>query len=79
MDRPVLLPPGTPKDKVDALRKAFKAAVEDPRFVEEAKKQKLEVDYVSGEEVQEVIENAYSFPPEIIKLAHEAQESDGVK
>jgi tripartite-type tricarboxylate transporter receptor subunit TctC len=79
MDRPVLLPPGTPKDKVDALRKAFKETVEDPRFVAEAKKQKLEVDYVSGEEVQEVIENAFSFPPEIIKLAHEAQESEGAK
>jgi tripartite-type tricarboxylate transporter receptor subunit TctC len=79
MDRPVLLPPGTPKDKVDALRKAFKEAVEDPRFIAEAKKQKLEVDYVSGEEVQEVIENAFSFPPDIIKLANEAQQSEGAK
>jgi tripartite-type tricarboxylate transporter receptor subunit TctC len=79
MDRPVLLPPGTPKERIDALRKAFKETVEDPRFVAEAKKQKLEVDYVSGEEVQEVIQNAFSFPPEIIKLAHEAQQMDGEK
>ena len=32
MDRPVLLPPGMPADKVAALRKAFKEAVEDPRL-----------------------------------------------
>jgi tripartite-type tricarboxylate transporter receptor subunit TctC len=73
MDRPVLLPPGVPQDKIDALRVAFKKAVDDPRFREEAKKQKLEVDYVSGEKVAKIIETAFSFPPEIIKLAHEAQ------
>jgi tripartite-type tricarboxylate transporter receptor subunit TctC len=74
MDRPVLLPPGVSEDKVKALRVAFKKAVEDPRFLEEARKQNLEVDYVSGEEIQEVIESAYSFPKEIIKLANEAQQ-----
>ena len=43
MDRPVLMPPGVPEDKVKALRIAFKNAVDDPRFHAEAKKQKLEV------------------------------------
>jgi tripartite-type tricarboxylate transporter receptor subunit TctC len=75
MDRPVLLPPGAPADRVAALRKAFKAAIEDPRFIEEAKKTKLEIDYVSGEEVAEIIAHAYSFPPEIIKQADEVMSS----
>src|SRR5215212_3346113 len=75
MDRPVLLPPGAPADKVAALRKAFKEAVEDPRFIEEAKRAKLEVDYVSGEEVAEIIAHAYSFPPAIIKQADEVMSS----
>ena len=74
MDRPVLAPPGVPKDRVEALRAAFKKAVEDPRFLEEAKKQKLEVEYVSGEKVAKIVETAFSFPPEIIKLANEAQQ-----
>lgn len=30
-------PPGTPKDKLETLRAAFRSAVEDPRFVEWAK------------------------------------------
>jgi tripartite-type tricarboxylate transporter receptor subunit TctC len=77
MDRPVLLPPGTPADRVAALRKAFKAAVEDPRFIEEAKKQKLEVDYVSGEKVAQIIESAFSFPPDIIKSANEVMSLSG--
>ena len=74
MDRPVLLPPGVPEDRVKALRAAFKKAVEDPRFVAEAKKLKLEVEYISGEKVASIIERAFSFPPEIIKLANDAQQ-----
>jgi tripartite-type tricarboxylate transporter receptor subunit TctC len=77
MDRPVLLPPGTPADKVAALRKAFKEAVEDPRFIAEAQKQKLEVDYVSGEKVAQIIENAFAFPPDIIKSANEVMSLSG--
>src|SRR4051812_36769390 len=77
MDRPVLLPPGTPADKVKALREAFKKAMDDPGFQAEAKKQKLEIEYVSGEKVAKIIENAYSFPKEIIKLANEAQQVGG--
>ncbi len=73
MDRPVLLPPGVPEDKIKALRAAFKMAMDDPRFHEEAKKQKLEIEYVSGEKVAKIVENAFSFPPDIIKLANEAQ------
>jgi tripartite-type tricarboxylate transporter receptor subunit TctC len=74
MDRPVLLPPGTPADKVQALRKAFKETMDDPGFQAEAKKQKLEIEYVSGEKVAKIIENAFSFPPDIIKQANEAQQ-----
>jgi tripartite-type tricarboxylate transporter receptor subunit TctC len=73
MDRPVLMPPGVPEARIKALRAAFKQTVEDPRFLEEAKKQKLEVEYVSGEKVQKIINDAFSFPPEIIKLANDAQ------
>jgi tripartite-type tricarboxylate transporter receptor subunit TctC len=75
MDRPVLAPPGTPPDKVAALRKAFMAAATDPRFVAEAKKQGLEVDPVPGEEVAEIIDDAYKSTPEIVKLAGDAMDS----
>ena len=72
MDRPVLAPPGTSADKVAALRKAFKEAMDDPRFRAEAEKQKLEIEYVSGEKVAKIVADAFSFPPDIIKSANEA-------
>jgi len=72
MDRPVLMPPGVPQDRLMALREAFKKTMDDPRFQEEAQKQKLEIEYVSGEKVAKIVQNAFSFPPDIIKAANEA-------
>ena len=49
MDRPMLAPPGTPPERVAALRKAFSAAMRDPGFIAEAQKQNLEIKEISGE------------------------------
>lgn len=48
-------PPGTPKDRVNILRKALQDTLQDPEFQAEAKKAQLDIDPVSGEEVAEVI------------------------
>src|SRR5713226_3302422 len=42
MDRPILAPPGVPAARIAELRTAFHAAVNDPGFIAEAKKQHLE-------------------------------------
>ncbi len=53
--RPYVLPPGTPKDRVQTLRKAFLATLKDTAFLAEAKKARLDVDPVTGEEMQKMI------------------------
>ncbi len=55
MDRPILAPPGTPPERVAALRKAFSAAMHDPGFIAEAQKQNIEIKEISGERVTEVL------------------------
>jgi tripartite-type tricarboxylate transporter receptor subunit TctC len=77
MDRPILTPPGVPAERVAALRAAFHAAMNDPGFMEDAKKQGLEIDEVSGEKVAELIKGAYAMPAEIIKAANEAMDMTG--
>ncbi len=77
MDRPILAPPGVPADRVAALRKAFHAAINDPGFIEEAKKQGLEVDEVSGEKVAALVKNAFAMPEDIIKAANQAMDMTG--
>jgi tripartite-type tricarboxylate transporter receptor subunit TctC len=77
MDRPILLPPGAPADKIAALRKAFHETMEDPAFIAEAQKQGLDIDDVPGEKVAKIIQEAFAFSPEIIKAANEAMSASG--
>ena len=71
MDRPLLAPPGVPSERLRALRAAFHAAVNDPRFLAEARRLRIDVKEVPGERIEQVLANAYATPPEIIKLANE--------
>ncbi len=62
--RPLTLSPGTPKDRVAAWRKAYAATLKDPAFLADAKKSKLNVEYVSGEESEKYVETILSMSPE---------------
>jgi tripartite-type tricarboxylate transporter receptor subunit TctC len=65
--RPLSLPPGTPKERLSILRKAFKATLEDPQFLAEAKNSKLVIDYVSGEEIEKLVDKILAISPETKK------------
>lgn len=52
---PYVLPPGTPKDRVQTLRKAFIDTLKDPQFLADAKKSKLDIDPVTGEELEKTV------------------------
>lgn len=61
--RPLMLPPKTPKDRLQILRQAFKATLEDSEFLAEAKKAKLHIQYVSGEEIEKYVDEILAIPP----------------
>jgi tripartite-type tricarboxylate transporter receptor subunit TctC len=65
--RPFSLPPGTPKEALSILRKAFKSTIEDKDYIADAEKSKLTVDYISGEKVEQYVERIYSASPEVKK------------
>jgi tripartite-type tricarboxylate transporter receptor subunit TctC len=69
MAYPFVAPPGVPVERIRALRDAFDAVMKDPEFIADAKKQNLEVDPVSGPEIQALVEKIYSSPPEVIQRA----------
>ena len=69
MGRPFLAPPGVPRDRVEALRKAFDDTMKDKEFLAEAQKIDLEINPVSGEEVQKLVQEAYDTPAEIKQRA----------
>jgi tripartite-type tricarboxylate transporter receptor subunit TctC len=61
--RPYVAPPGIPKDRVEILRKAFKATLEDPEFKAEAKKSKLVMEYVSADEINGLVDEILNISP----------------
>ena len=64
--RPWVAPPGTPKERVKILRDAHAKAMADPQLLEEAKKGKMEVEPVSGEELQKLADRMINQPPGVI-------------
>jgi tripartite-type tricarboxylate transporter receptor subunit TctC len=67
--RTYTLPPGTPKDRVQILRKAFEDTLKDPEFVAEAKKADLTINFVSGEEAEKIVSELFKLdPPLVTKL-----------
>lgn len=67
MGRPFFAPPGVPADRVAALRKAFMATLDDPEFKAFAEKTKMEINPVSGEEVQALVKRLLNSPAEVVE------------
>jgi tripartite-type tricarboxylate transporter receptor subunit TctC len=66
LGRPMLATPGIPPERAAILRAAFSKTVNDPAFLDEIKKRKYELDPTSGEELENIVKEAMSQPPEII-------------
>lgn len=61
--RPFSVPPGTPKERLLVLRRAFADTMKDPEFVAEAEKSKFDATFVSGEEIERYVDNVLSVTP----------------
>lgn len=69
LGRPIMLPPGVPADRVEAMRRAFDATLADPLLLSEAKKMGFEVTPRTGEQIEALIRAAMATPPDIIAKA----------
>jgi len=74
MGRPFVAPPGIPADRRDALRAAFDQTMRDPAFLAEAEKSKIEINPVSGVEIEALMADLYRTPPDVVALARRAVE-----
>jgi tripartite-type tricarboxylate transporter receptor subunit TctC len=68
------LPPGTPKDRVQVLRRAFMETMKDPEFLAEAKKANLEVIPLAGEEVERTVAGLFKLEPAMVSRLKEILE-----
>jgi tripartite-type tricarboxylate transporter receptor subunit TctC len=63
--RPFTVAPGTPRARLEILRRAFQATLEDPEFLLHAGKSKLDVTYVSGEDIEKIVNGVLSISPKV--------------
>jgi tripartite-type tricarboxylate transporter receptor subunit TctC len=72
MIRSYIAPPETPPEQIGILRAAFDATMKDQQFLEDAEKQRLVVEPMTGAKVQEMVAKLYQTPPDIVARAKEA-------
>jgi len=68
--RPYVVTPGTPKDRVEILRKAFMDTMKDPEFAAELEKAKLDLNPLDGASLARNVKEVFDLDPALIpKLA----------
>jgi tripartite-type tricarboxylate transporter receptor subunit TctC len=72
MARPFAAPPGVPADRAQALRQAFDRTMADPEFINEARAAGLEVNPVSGADIERLVGELYQTPPDVVAEAKAA-------
>ena len=74
MGRPFAAPPAIPVERAQALRQAFDLTMQDPEFLAEAQARGLEINPVSGHDIEKLIAELYQTPRDIVAEAREATE-----
>lgn len=66
--RSLITTPNVPEDRLAALREAFDAMVADPAFIEAAAQRNLDLDILSGEELQAVMDSQVNVSDAAIEM-----------
>ncbi len=66
ISRPLAAPQQTPPERVAILRRAFDSVMRDADFLAEAERLKIDIDPMSGEEVETAIRQILATPPDVI-------------
>jgi tripartite-type tricarboxylate transporter receptor subunit TctC len=78
MGRPFAMAPEVPKARVAAMRKAFAATATDKGYLADAQKQRREVNLVTGEEIQDIVEKMAATPKATLDKLEDLMQFKGV-
>lgn len=76
--RPIVTTPNVPVERVKTLHDAFDTTIKDQAFLEDARKAKLDIDPVSGEKVQQIVESIVTAPSDVVRLVEAAMTKGAV-
>ena len=69
---PVFGPPGMAADRVAMLQKAHDDTYKDAAYLAEAAKSRVEVNPLTGKEVEDILKDAFSSPPDVVAMIQDA-------
>ena len=72
LGRPLVLPPGVPAERLTLLRKALSDTLADAAFRDDARRQDLNLNYISGDELLATIAAAYDRPKAVVQRTIQA-------
>jgi tripartite-type tricarboxylate transporter receptor subunit TctC len=64
--------PGVPVDRLNALRRAFDATMQDKEFLADVERTKLSVSPVKGEDLQRLVKQVSDLPPALLEKVRHA-------
>ena len=72
MGRPFAAPPDIPADRKAALIRAFDDTMKDPELLAEAAKLRMDIDPMTGKEIDGLLAQIYATPPDVVAKAAQA-------
>jgi tripartite-type tricarboxylate transporter receptor subunit TctC len=69
MGHPIAMPPDVPRDRIEAVRNALNTMVDDPEFVADATRRKLDLLPGRAEELERSVAGAFEATPAVIEIA----------
>jgi len=72
--RPFFMPPGVPAERVAAVRAAFAATMQDPAFLDEARRARLDVTPLTGDDIGKVVAMMFNAPEDVRAVGKKVME-----
>jgi tripartite-type tricarboxylate transporter receptor subunit TctC len=72
----MLATPGIPPDRVKVLREAYLKALKEPEVIAEAKQRRLDLDALSGAELEGFMRDAVNQPREVVERVRKLTEEN---
>jgi hypothetical protein len=75
LGRPMVAPPGVPLERVKVLREAYSKALKDPELLDEVRKSRLDMEPITGQEIDDLYKDLMNQPPAVVELVKKLEQN----
>ena len=75
LGRPMVAPPAVAPERVKILREAYSKALKDPELLDEVKRSRLDMEPITGEEIEATYKELMDQPPAVVSLVKKLDEN----